>query len=166
MKQMVRGRQRLEVEKSLVGFVVGSVTYAVPIGEVREIANPQPVVPLPHAPSTVIGVADHRGQVIPVVDLRIRFGAPGGGDPRKVKWILVRVGDRTLALVVDRVTEVFGTTGEGLREPPHLGGGEADRCLLGVCRTPKTMVFVLDLSEFEDLTRGLECADGERGGAP
>lgn len=162
---MARGRQRLEVEKSLVGFVVGSVTYAVPIGEVQEIANPQPVVPLPYAPATVIGVADHRGQVIPVVDLRIRFGAPVGGEPRKVKWIVVRVGERTVALVVDRVTEVFGTTGEGLREPPQLGQTEHERCLLGVCRTQKTMVFVLDLSELAELTRSLELEANQGGRA-
>jgi len=67
-------RQRHDPSKSLVGFFVGNVHYAVPIGRVREISNPLEMVPLPHAPHAVIGVADYRGEVVPVVDLRMRFG--------------------------------------------------------------------------------------------
>lgn len=152
---MARGKQRLDVEKSLVGFMVGPATYAVPIGQVREIANPAPTVRLPHVSSVVVGVADHRGEVIPVIDLRVRFGTDASGEPRKVKWILVDIGGRTAALVVDRVTEVFGTGGEELREPPRLGGGEVERGILGVSSHKDAMVFVLDLSEFESLTSGL-----------
>jgi purine-binding chemotaxis protein CheW len=161
---MRRGRQRLDVEKSLVGFIVGQVTYAVPIAQVREIANPVATVRLPHAPRSVVGVADHRGEVIPVIDLRIRFGTEATGEFRKVKWILADIAGRTVALVVDGVTEVFGTGGEELREPPELGGGEAQRGLLGVSSHAGSLVFVLDLSEFESLTRtlGLPEADGGR----
>ena len=61
-------------ERQLVLFGVGNVVYGLPIEPVRAVVNPQPIIELPHAPSAVIGVADHRGEVVPVIDLRARFG--------------------------------------------------------------------------------------------
>ena len=69
-------RYRHAPSKSLVGFLIGDVSYAVPIAVVREISKPLTVVALPHAPPAVIGVADYRGEVIPVLDMRARFGLP------------------------------------------------------------------------------------------
>src|SRR5262249_3495750 len=108
-------RQRHDPSKNLVGFVVGDVQYAVPIARVREIANPLPTAALPHAPNAVIGVADYRGEVVPVVELRLRFDLPRVEPTRKTKWIVVDVAGRVVALVVDAVTEVFGTGGAELR---------------------------------------------------
>ena len=67
-------RQRHDPSKNLVGFIVGDVHYAVSIHRVREIANPLQLVALPKAPRAVTGVADYRGEVVPVIDLRVRFG--------------------------------------------------------------------------------------------
>jgi purine-binding chemotaxis protein CheW len=135
----------------LVGFVVGDVAYAVPISSVKEIVNPVLLTELPHAPRSVAGVADHRGEVVPIVDLRVRFGLPRTNDPRKGKWILVDVEGKTVGLAVDRVTEVFGTGGAGLRKPPNLGGGEDVRGILGVTTYDGVLTFVLDVSRFEVL---------------
>lgn len=148
-------KQRPDPEKSLVGFSVGNVHYAVPIGCVREIINPAEVTRLPHAPAVVVGVADHRGEVVPVIDLRIRFGVQSIEDARRTKWILVDVGGMTIGLVVDRVTEVFGTGGTGLRPAPSLGGGEDERGIVGVTSHDGTMVFILDLARFESIAAGL-----------
>jgi purine-binding chemotaxis protein CheW len=68
-KRAPKHRHRHDPSKSLVGFVVGDVHYAVPIARVREIANALEIVPLPHAPREVVGVADYRGEVVPVIDL-------------------------------------------------------------------------------------------------
>jgi purine-binding chemotaxis protein CheW len=148
-------KPRQDPEKSLVGFTVGAVTYAVEIACVREIINPVHVTRLPHAPSVVVGVADHRGEVVPIIDLRIRFGVDATEDVRRVKWILVDVGGMTIGLVVDRVTEVFGKAGAQLRPAPSLGGGEDERGIVGVTSHEGTMVFVLDLARFEAIAAGL-----------
>ena len=83
-------RQRIDPRKSLVGFVVGDVTYALEIGAVREVTNPLPVVALPQAPPAVVGVADYRGAIVPVVAARFepfamrtpgRLGSPSGPAP-------------------------------------------------------------------------------------
>jgi purine-binding chemotaxis protein CheW len=58
----------------------------VPIARVGEITNPLDVVALPHAPAAVCGVADYRGDVVTVVDLRTRFGLPSGRAARSGSW--------------------------------------------------------------------------------
>lgn len=173
---MTMQRYRHDPSKSLVGFVVGDVEYAVDIARVREIANPLSLVGLPHAPRAVVGVADYRGEVVPVVDLRARFGLPSTPATRKTKWLVLDVAGnafraeelptstrppeapdpsapsgRTLALVVDAVTEVFGTSGMDLRPVPELGGGSDARGIAGVASHNKGLVFVLDTGKLRDL---------------
>ncbi|HEY6460230.1 MAG TPA: chemotaxis protein CheW [Polyangiaceae bacterium] len=151
-------RQRHDPSKNLVGFVVGDVEYAVAIARVKEIANPLSIVALPHPPRAVAGVADFRGEVIPVVELRERFGLPAAPATRKTKWIVVDVSGRLVALVVDAVTEVFGTGGAELKPPPALGGGDDLRGIEGVTGHAGGLVFVLDLSRVRELTEPLAAA--------
>jgi purine-binding chemotaxis protein CheW len=150
---MTASKQRPDPRKSLVGCVVGDVAYAVPIVHVQEIVAPLELTELPHSPDVVAGVADHRGHVIPIVDLRARFKLPRSTDRRRVKWILVRVDDRTFGLAVDRVTDVFGTGGVEIRPAPSLGGGEDARGIVGVTSYDGTLVFVLDVSRLYALVR-------------
>jgi purine-binding chemotaxis protein CheW len=145
------GKQRPDPRKSLVGFLVGDVRYAVPIGDVQEIVTPSTLTELPHAPDAVAGVADHRGQVIPILDLRVRFGLSRLREHHRSKWILVRIDGKTMGLAVDRVTDVFGTGGVDVRPPPSLGGGEDQRGILGVTSHDGHLVFVLDVTRFQSL---------------
>jgi purine-binding chemotaxis protein CheW len=144
-------QQRPDPQKSLVGFVVGEVAYAVPISAVREIINPVALTELPHAPRAVAGVADHRGEIVPIFDLRVRFGLSPLPDPRRAKWILIDVEGRGIGLMVDRVTDVFGTGGAEIKPPPVLGGGEDTRGIAGVTTRDGELTFVLDVDRFESL---------------
>ena len=161
-------RPRHDPAKNLVGFEVGDVRYAVSIFCVREICNPLPVVALPRAPMSVRGVADFRGEVVAVIDLRERFGL-GPLDHGRAKWIVCDVDvesagllpperrgtprpGRFVALVVDHVNEVFGTQGADLRAPPELGGGENERGILGVTQKAGMLVFVLDTRAFRSIS--------------
>jgi purine-binding chemotaxis protein CheW len=147
-------RHRHDPSKDFVGFVVGEVEYAVAIARVKEIANPLDVVNLPHAPPAVVGVADYRGDVLPVIDLRLRFGLPSAAVTRRTKWIVVDVLGRLAALVVDAVTEVFGTAGAELKPAPPLAGDDV-RGIAGVSHHGGGLVFVLELSRLRDLTEPL-----------
>lgn len=154
-------RQRHDPSKNLVGFMVGDVSYAVRIELVREIVNPLMVVELPHAPPSVRGVADYRENVVPVVDLRERFGLEELPRTRRNKWIVVDVSrianpqhaargtnGRFVALVVDLVTEVFGTGKQEIKPAPPLGAGEHVRGIDGVTTHGDKLVFVLDVRVF------------------
>lgn len=147
---------RTDPQKSLVGFVVGDVFYAIDISVVREIVNPLPVTPLPHTPPEVAGVADHRGEVVPVISLRARFGLPPVEPTRSTKWILVDGGTNPIGLVVDAVTEVFGTAGDEMRATPEVGGYKSARGISGVTSHNGALTFVLDTDRFVDILRALE----------
>lgn len=151
-------RPRHDAERSLVGFVVGDVAYAVEIAHVREIVAPLALTVLPHMPPAVVGVANHRGEVVPVVDLRHRFGVAASAGDRRIKWILVRAGERTVGLVVDAITDVFGVPSGELRPAPGLGSGDEVRGISGVVAYDGSFVFVLDVERFETLTEPLATA--------
>lgn len=138
-------RRRADRSKNLVGFTIADVHYAVDIFRVREIINPLSIVPLPHAPPTVLGVADHRGEVVPVLEVRRRFGLPAAAATRRTKWIVVDVGERRVGLVVDSVTDVFGAGEPDQRSVPEIGVGDAARGIAAVYSYRGRLVFVLDV---------------------
>ncbi len=148
-------RHRSDPQKNLVGFVVGPVSYAIDIARVREIVNPLEVTPLPHMPLEVAGVTDHRGEVIPVIDLRVRFGLEPTENARSTKWILLHAGgDRSVGIVVDSVTEVFGAQ-EGVRPTPEVGGNRDVRGIGGVVTHNGRLTFVLETGRFIELFESL-----------
>ena len=148
--------------KNLVGFEVGGVRYAVDIHRVSEIIRPLGVVELPHMPNSVLGVCDHRGYVVPVVDLRLRFGLEVHQRLGLSRWVVVSRRDRLVALVVDRVTEVFGGDANRERDVPTLGETDDVRGISTVYSHGGGLVFVVDVdlltnvSELLDMTTARE----------
>lgn len=138
-------RRRGDRSKNLVGFTIADVHYAIDIFRVREILNPLPIVPLPHAPPSVLGVADHRGEVVPILDVRRRFGLPSASTTRRTKWIVVELSDRLVGLVVDSVTDVFGAGEPDQRSVPEIGVGDAARGIAAIYAYGGKLVFVLDV---------------------
>ncbi len=151
-------RHRSDAHKNLVGFFVGDVHYAVDISRVREIVNPLELTSLPHTPMEVAGVADHRGEVVPVIDLRVRFGLPPRPEERGTKWILIDLEGRVAGLVVDAVTEVFGAASEEIRATPGVGGNSDLRGISGVTRHERKLTFVLDTSRFLEIIEALSAS--------
>lgn len=144
-------RHRTDAHKNLVGFIVGDVHYAIDIGRVREIVNPLEITPLPHTPMEVTGVSDHRGDVVPVIDLRARFGLPFKEENRGTKWILITLADRVVGLVVDAVTDVFGARNDDIRPTPDVGGNRDVRGISGVARHEGKLTFILDTARFLEI---------------
>lgn len=161
-------KRRSEATKSLVGFRVGGVHYAADIMRVREIVNPLPLVAMPHAPPWVIGVADHRGTVVPVVDLRRRFGLEPG-DAARGKWILAEALGRDVGLAVDDVSQVFARPAEGVRAAPEIARTAAGDFVSGVISLQGELVFLLDLDRVasgEETVAALEPAPADAGALP
>ena len=117
----------------LCTFRVGGEDYAVDIMRVREIIQPLPVTSVPRAPPFIEGVVRIRGDVIPVVDVRKRFGLPAAAPERRNKLVVVTMAGRRLALVVDEVCEVIRIPRSDIRPAPALVGEGGPRFFLGVC---------------------------------
>ncbi len=118
----------------LCAFGVAEQEYVVDVMRVRTILRPIPVTPVPHAPRYVEGVIELRGSVVPVVDLRRRLGRPVTPVGPKARMLIVAVGGREVALLVDRVLEVMRIPRAEIRAAPPLLAlpGAATRFFLGV----------------------------------
>lgn len=117
----------------LCTFRVGGEDYAVDVMRVREIITPLPITPVPRAPPFVEGVVRLRGEVVPVLDVRRRFGLPAGALGRKSRFVIVHVAGRRIGLVVDEVCEVVRVPRSDLRPAPRLVGQDGPRFFVGVC---------------------------------
>ena len=132
-------------ERQLVVFQLARETYGVDIGWVREIIALQTITRLPGAPEFVEGVINLRGHVIPVVDLRKRFGLPAETDPRRTRIMVVEVAPYTLGLVVDAVTEVLRVTEASIESASAVLSGVDVAYILGVAKLEGRLVILLNL---------------------
>jgi purine-binding chemotaxis protein CheW len=140
--------------RTLVAFSVGQVEYAVHIFAVREVLAPGIPSPVPRPPLGVLGVVELRGEVVPVLDLRARFGLPPLHS-KDTKWLLVDAGPSRIALVVDRVGGVFrAEVAEEKVAPPFLGDDELHKVLF-VTKRQHALVFALDAEPFAQVAAGL-----------
>jgi purine-binding chemotaxis protein CheW len=137
--------ERAHAERTWVGFEVGGVAYALPIQHVREIIRPLPMQVLPHASETVIGVIDHRGDVVPIVDLRVRFRAKSTTAPSHTRWVIANWQGRLIGLAVDRVIEVFSLNEAEARPVPDLGHGQDVHAITAAYSHAGRLVFTLDI---------------------
>lgn len=144
----------------LAGFHVGADVYGIDIMRIKEViqARPYPVRPVPYAPDIVEGVIALRGVVIPVVDLRKRFGAPveelEGRVERLRKLIIVSVRGRIVGLRVDQIVGELRVPAGALRPAPSMlrpGGPGGPEFFSGVFRSGETMVFVVNLDALLDV---------------
>ncbi|MEM6290879.1 MAG: chemotaxis protein CheW [Myxococcota bacterium] len=147
----------------LAGFHVGTDVYGIDIMRIKEViqSRPYPVRPVPHAPDIVEGVIALRGVVIPVVDLRKRFGVVSTGSAeedergdRLRKLIIVSVRGRIVGLRVDQIVGELRIPAGALRPAPSMlrpGGPGGPEFFSGVCRTDDQMVFVVNLDALLDV---------------
>ena len=134
-----------EGESQLVVFVMESEEFACSINNVREVLKMIRVTPLPRSLDFVEGVINMRGEVIPVIDLRKRFGLPEAERTDESRIIIVEVEERMVGLIVDSVREVLSIPNEQIQEAPsQVAGGKTD-LIKGVGKVADRMLIILDL---------------------
>jgi len=115
----------MALEKQYVVFHLAGQRYGAPIEVVREVTYLTPVTPLPGAPAHVEGVVDLRGEVIPVINLHRRLGIPDGDAQGDRRLMVLSLGQRSAAVVVDEVDQVLNLPTEAVLPPDpsmHLPG--------------------------------------------
>jgi len=150
--------QRMEPRQSEAGqylsFSLGGEEYGLDILKVQEIKGWEPVRPLPDTPGYIKGVLDLRGTVVPIIDLRQRFGFPEAVyTPTTVTIILrVQAGDRqlTAGIVVDNVSDVLDVPTDTILQPPDLGSRINTRYIQGMVTLNERMVVLLDTDRLLD----------------
>jgi len=134
-----------EPRRTLV-FGLGAEDYAIDIGLVQELRGYGAVTRLANAPDCLKGVINLRGAIVPLVDLRIKFGLPVPGYDASTVVIVLNLGRRTVGVVVDRVDEVVGVEPEQLQPPPQLGEVGVTDHVLGVATVDQRMLILVDMA--------------------
>src|SRR3954452_21798905 len=107
-------------DEQIVVLELTGEAYGVEIGRVEEIIRMQPITRIPNGPAFVEGVTNLRGRVIPVLDLRKRFGLPASESTRRRRIVVGGLGQQTFGLMVDGVSEVLLVTSEAVEPPSTL----------------------------------------------
>ena len=135
-----------EGERQVVTFKVADETYGVGISDVQEIIPMLPVNRVPRTPAWIEGLVDLRGTILPVLDLRRRFGLPDAPDSPTRCIVIVDVRDQTIGLVVDAVRDVTRLSD---LSPVPPATGVRDRFLSAIARIPDgarhALLMLLDL---------------------
>ena len=134
-------------EISVVAFSLSKEIYGLELQEVREIIMVGLVTPVPRAPSFILGVLNLRGEIIPVIDLRARFGLEHQEATDLTRIIVTPIADVFTGLIVDSVTEVKNIDKKLLEPPPQVTSVGANAYITQVARTSKGVVFLLDLQQ-------------------
>jgi purine-binding chemotaxis protein CheW len=130
-------------------FALGGEVYGLEILKVQEIIGIMKVTSVPKTPAYVRGVINLRGQVIPVVDLRLKFGIASIEDTEKTCIIVVQVDCSddivTMGILVDEVSEVMDIDGEKIEASPSFGASVDTDFILGMGKIGKNVVMLLDI---------------------
>lgn len=137
------GRQEIQ----LACFRIGAEMYALDIMRIKEIIRPQRLTPVPKAPPFIEGVINLRGAVVPVVDLRKRFGQPAAGSERRTRILICALTGKVIGLMVDEVAEVRRYTRQEIQPSPQFLRGRGSEFFLGVCRRDDQLVMLIDLEK-------------------
>jgi purine-binding chemotaxis protein CheW len=132
-------------------FQLGKEEYAVQVLHVREIMGVQEVTAVPQMPHHVKGVLNLRGKVIPVVDLRLKFGLPEMEYTQRTCIIVVQVdgnaGKISSGIIVDGVSEVLTLQAADIEDTPDFGMGAATPYLLGLAKIKGKVKILLDINK-------------------
>ncbi|MBI2355434.1 MAG: purine-binding chemotaxis protein CheW [Deltaproteobacteria bacterium] len=129
----------------LACFNLGANLFAVDIMRIKEIILPQKLYGLPRSSQLLDGVINLRGAVIPVMDMRNRFGMTPLAEGKNGKLLIVCLSRQMLALAVDDVMEVISVPAREIKPPPDVAEGVGREYLVGVCLSGESVFMVLDV---------------------
>ena len=127
-------------------FHIGAEEYGVDISQIQEIIRMVEVTRVPRTPDFMDGVINLRGQLIPIVDLRTRFGMERVAPTKATRIIVTDIGTKRVGIVVDSATEVVTIPIESIEEPPEMIAGVGADYLQGVGKIGDRLVILLDLT--------------------
>ena len=133
-------------DEQIVGLELAGESYGVEIGRIQEIIRMQAITAVPNGPVFIEGLTNLRGRVIPVMDLRSRFGLAAPPPSRHTRIVVAELGEHTVGLIVDGVSEVVRVTADQIEPPSSLVTTADSAFLRGVARLDERLILLLDLA--------------------
>lgn len=126
-------------------FSLGDEHYALDIMAVKEIRGYEAVTRIANAPEFIKGVINLRGDIVPIVDLRLKFNVGDATYDEFTIVIVIQVHDRMVGMVVDGVSDVIELSREERRPPPEFGVAFDSRFLVGLAKVQDHMVILVNI---------------------
>ena len=146
MSQPLADGRLADESLQLVTFEVAGEEFAVDILAVHEINRMKELTRVTQAPMEIEGVINLRGKIIPVMDLRKRFGLPPRARDEQTRIIVVEVGGRVIGFIVDRVRQVLPISRSIVEPAPDMVATIDSQFISGVGKLPDRLLILLDLT--------------------
>jgi purine-binding chemotaxis protein CheW len=131
--------------RELIAFRIGSQEFCVNIMSVREIRGWTPAMPMPGAPSYVIGVINLRGAVLPIMDLSARLGMKPAEPTQRHVIIVAQVRHKVVGLLVEAVSDILTVTDEHIQPTPEVSSDLQKRFARGILAVDRRMICLIEL---------------------
>lgn len=128
-------------------FELADTTYGIPSQVVQQMEMIEQITPVPNALSFVEGVVFLRGQVIPAINLRVRFGLEKKAYNLRTRLIVIQTSYRTVGLIVDTAREFLRIPQDAIQPPPEGISGLSGRYLSGIATLSKRAILLLNVEE-------------------
>ncbi|NJN98906.1 MAG: chemotaxis protein CheW [Anaerolineales bacterium] len=144
------------MKNQLVVFGLANEQYGVDIATVESIITLQTITRIPQAPQFVEGVTNLRGHILPVIDLRRRFGLPPAEPTKATRIVVVEIDGNTVGMVVDAVSEVLGVSEEAIEPLSPLVNTVDSAFINGIVKVGERLIILLDLRKTLTAQEALE----------
>lgn len=127
-------------------FALGQEEFAIPLLSVKEVIAPPEITPVPQSPSYFLGIMNLRGQIISVIDMRLKLGVKPSASP-ETSIIICDVSPNPIGIMVDAIDSVFAPRAEEAVDKPEIGASKASEHVAGVFRREDRLILLLDVEK-------------------
>jgi purine-binding chemotaxis protein CheW len=146
----VAEKQHTDTHEQVVVFEVAGESYGIDIGRIQEIIRRPEITPVPRAPECIEGVVNLRGRVIPVINMRNRFGMPSTEADRASRIVILEAEGQTIGAAVDAVAEVLRIPTSIIEPPGATFTGARTAHLRGIAKLDERLIVLLSLERLID----------------
>jgi purine-binding chemotaxis protein CheW len=147
MQTIQAGGEAMQGGRELLSFVLGDAQYGIDILKVQEIRTYEAPTRIANTPAFIKGVMNLRGNIVPIIDLRVKFGLPDQRYDTQTVVIVLNVSKRTIGVVVDGVSDVIAVAASEVKPPPELGGTLDTQYLQGLATVNGQMLILIDIEK-------------------
>lgn len=130
-----------------VTFKLGNETYGINVMQVQEVLRYTEIAPVPGAPTYVLGIINLRGNVVTVIDTRMRFGLEPSEVTDQTRIVIIEAEQQVIGILVDSVAEVVYLRQSEIETAPNVGNEESAKFIQGVCNRDNELLILVDLNK-------------------
>lgn len=131
-------------EKQYVIFKLGNEHYGMDIMHVKEITENKETTKIPNSPDFIDGVINLRGRIVPVINLKKRFGLKNTEIKENSRIIIVTMGEKLVGFIIDDASQVMSIKDEEIESPPEIIASVDKKYIVGIGKTQEKMIILLD----------------------